>query len=175
MLFPYGHCPNSFRPPLPPSAHMDVKKMLQTILVSLYIWWWWRWDRSCVNTEDNRGEKIFESLFLCPNFKNWDRDENYSWNPILSKNPRLYWRWGWWRCEAGSLLVWCPGRLFIHSIFHSANPFATCSTRIRCICILMQVLTSLRLFERNHIFIGPESDHWECLSVTPSLTDWLTP
>ena len=24
------------------------------------------------------------------------------------------------------------------------------------------------------IFIGPESDHWECLSVTHSLTDWLT-
>ena len=22
-----------------------------------------------------------------------------------------------------------------------------------------------------HIFIGPESDHWECLSVTDSLTD----
>ena len=24
------------------------------------------------------------------------------------------------------------------------------------------------------IFIGPESDHWECLSVTNSLTDSLT-
>ena len=24
------------------------------------------------------------------------------------------------------------------------------------------------------IFIGPESDHWECLSLTDSLTDWLT-
>ena len=24
------------------------------------------------------------------------------------------------------------------------------------------------------IFIGPESDHWECLSVTDSLTHWLT-
>ena len=24
------------------------------------------------------------------------------------------------------------------------------------------------------IFIGPESDHWQCLSVTDSLTDWLT-
>ena len=24
------------------------------------------------------------------------------------------------------------------------------------------------------IFIGPESDHWECLSVTQSLTNWLT-
>ena len=24
-------------------------------------------------------------------------------------------------------------------------------------------------------FIGPESDHWECLSVTDSLTDSLTP
>ena len=23
------------------------------------------------------------------------------------------------------------------------------------------------------IFIGPESDHWQCLSVTDSLTDWL--
>ena len=25
------------------------------------------------------------------------------------------------------------------------------------------------------IFIGPESDHWECLSLTHSLTDALTP
>ena len=25
----------------------------------------------------------------------------------------------------------------------------------------------------NSIFIGPESDHWQCLSVTNSLTDWL--
>ena len=24
------------------------------------------------------------------------------------------------------------------------------------------------------IFIGPESDHWQCLSVTDSLTHWLT-
>ena len=24
------------------------------------------------------------------------------------------------------------------------------------------------------IFIGPESDHWLCLSLTHSLTDWLT-
>ena len=24
------------------------------------------------------------------------------------------------------------------------------------------------------IFIGPESDHWLCLSLTNSLTDWLT-
>ena len=23
----------------------------------------------------------------------------------------------------------------------------------------------------NYVFIGPESDHWECLSVTHSLTD----
>ena len=25
-----------------------------------------------------------------------------------------------------------------------------------------------------HIFIGPESDHWLCLSLTDWLTDWLT-
>ena len=25
-----------------------------------------------------------------------------------------------------------------------------------------------------YLFIGPESDHWECLSVTPSLTHSLT-
>ena len=25
----------------------------------------------------------------------------------------------------------------------------------------------------THIFIGPESDHWLCLSLTPSLTHWL--
>ena len=24
------------------------------------------------------------------------------------------------------------------------------------------------------LFIGPESDHWQCLSLTHSLTDWLT-
>ena len=24
------------------------------------------------------------------------------------------------------------------------------------------------------IFIGPESDHWECLSLTDSLPNWLT-
>ena len=24
------------------------------------------------------------------------------------------------------------------------------------------------------VFIGPESDHWQCLSLTDSLTDWLT-
>ena len=27
---------------------------------------------------------------------------------------------------------------------------------------------------RSSIFIGPESDHWECLSVTDSLTNSLT-
>ena len=26
----------------------------------------------------------------------------------------------------------------------------------------------------SHIFIGPESDHWECLSLTHSLTNSLT-
>ena len=26
----------------------------------------------------------------------------------------------------------------------------------------------------KYIFIGPESDHWECLSLTHSLTDSLT-
>ena len=26
----------------------------------------------------------------------------------------------------------------------------------------------------GYIFIGPESDHWQCLSVTDSLTDSLT-
>ena len=25
-----------------------------------------------------------------------------------------------------------------------------------------------------HVFIGPESDHWACLSLTNSLTNWLT-
>ena len=30
-------------------------------------------------------------------------------------------------------------------------------------------MSSLILF-RYIIFIGPESDHWQCLSVTPSLT-----
>ena len=28
--------------------------------------------------------------------------------------------------------------------------------------------------QKNGIFIGPESDHWQCLSVTHSLTDSLT-
>ena len=27
--------------------------------------------------------------------------------------------------------------------------------------------------EKYSIFIGPESDHWLCLSLTPSLTHWL--
>ena len=27
------------------------------------------------------------------------------------------------------------------------------------------------MFHLSIIFIGPESDHWECLSVTDSLTD----
>ena len=27
--------------------------------------------------------------------------------------------------------------------------------------------------EEDHFFIGPESDHWQCLSVTHSLTNWL--
>ena len=27
----------------------------------------------------------------------------------------------------------------------------------------------------NMIFVGPESDHWQCLSLTDSLTHWLTP
>ena len=31
------------------------------------------------------------------------------------------------------------------------------------------------MFLKGVLFIGPESDHWECLSVTDSLTDSLTP
>ena len=27
--------------------------------------------------------------------------------------------------------------------------------------------------ERNLLIIGPESDHWQCLSLTDSLTNWL--
>ena len=41
-----------------------------------------------------------------------------------------------------------PG-LVPRSICHSQH-FVFCNTGIRCICILMQVLTGLRLFERNH-------------------------
>ena len=33
---------------------------------------------------------------------------------------------------------------------------------------------SLWEFRPKIVFIGPESDHWECLSVTHSLTHWLT-
>ena len=32
----------------------------------------------------------------------------------------------------------------------------------------------LQIFLSKHIFIGPESDHWLCLSLTHSLTDSLT-
>ena len=31
------------------------------------------------------------------------------------------------------------------------------------------------VFVTWHFFIGPESDHWQCLSLTDSLTDSLTP
>ena len=29
-------------------------------------------------------------------------------------------------------------------------------------------------FHHDNLFIGPESDHWECFSLTNSFTDWLT-
>ena len=34
--------------------------------------------------------------------------------------------------------------------------------------------TKMASTKKTFIFIGPESDHWECLSVTHSLTHWLT-
>ena len=34
--------------------------------------------------------------------------------------------------------------------------------------------TKMASTKKTFIFIGPESDHWECLSVTPSLTHSLT-
>ena len=41
---------------------------------------------------------------------------------------------------------------------------------------LSQQKQQLNNFANNShlIFIGPESDHWQCLSVTDWLTDWLT-
>ena len=39
--------------------------------------------------------------------------------------------------------------------------------------VLQQLYKTIKMREalKNDIFIGPESDHWECLSVTNSLTD----
>ena len=51
------------------------------------------------------------------------------------------------------------------------------------ICIIKQIFGEvfishiqlvLNIFIISCLFIGPESDHWECLSLTHSLTDWLT-
>ena len=67
--------------------------------------------------------------------------------------------------------------------------------QLYCLCLQLRVCDFLRLFVivgtwwqlcypneiiRGHmtlkadLFIGPESDHWLCLSLTDSLTDWLT-
>ena len=39
---------------------------------------------------------------------------------------------------------------------------------------LVKTVKTLSGGATGSIFIGPESDHWECLSVTNLLTDWLT-
>ena len=47
------------------------------------------------------------------------------------------------------------------------------------VCIRVLIVKMMINYKHNHqpnliviiIFIGPESDHWECLSVTDSLTN----
>ena len=40
---------------------------------------------------------------------------------------------------------------------------------------VLKFLSFIFLYFYIFIFIGPESDHWECLSLTQSLTNSLTP
>ena len=40
---------------------------------------------------------------------------------------------------------------------------------------VLKFLSYIFLYFYIFIFIGPESDHWECLSLTHSLTNSLTP
>ena len=44
---------------------------------------------------------------------------------------------------------------------------------VQFICIVTAVVLNYNL-RASHFIIGPESDHWQCLSVTPSLTHSLT-
>ena len=43
-----------------------------------------------------------------------------------------------------------------------------------CLFLMILFVMMVIYWQRLYVFIGPESDHWLCLSLTHSLTDWLT-
>ena len=80
----------------------------------------------------------------------------YLWTKLLSPNhQRMSLAQLWWPTEA----IGC------HVTSKSQDQ------RLLSISVSQQSACS---FICSSIFIGPESDHWECLSLTHSLTDWLT-
>ena len=50
-----------------------------------------------------------------------------------------------------------------------------CNCVYLCICPNPSTADDVKHNFCFFVFIGPESDHWQCLSVTDWLTDWLTP
>ena len=45
-----------------------------------------------------------------------------------------------------------------------------CQSCLRIRSSIPNTMPTICIYSFTHIFIGPESDHWECLSVTHSLT-----
>ena len=84
-----------------------------------------------------------------PNFFIFSREKRINCNKICKKNEK-------WRCW--SHLFW---------------------RKCQCLCnyLLKYKLTKNCFVETQawiRLIIGPESDHWQSLSLTDSLTDWLT-
>ena len=64
-------------------------------------------------------------------------------------------------------------RLFLYHILDWTNFVFFLFTLDRCSQRFHQIVRKNLFF--FYIFIGPESGHWQCLSVTDSLTNSLTP
>ena len=61
--------------------------------------------------------------------------------------------------------------------FSKVSPAAWVATNRFSFAMVSRTAPRRRTFEESYqinIFIGPESDHWLCLSLTHSLTHWLT-
>ena len=60
---------------------------------------------------------------------------------------------------------------FLQSFFRVSSEYVQSLLVVKIVVIALSSASSVSVFG---IFIGPESDHWECLSVTDSLTHSLT-